>query len=753
MPSVKSIWARIPLLKLLLVAMVLLAAFLVYLDISLQRAFAGKLWAMPAQVYARPLELYTGAKLSKAQLRQELAMLGYRSVASAGAAGEVSWGADVSLVSRSFNFAGELEPSRRLRLTFDGDYISAMQSSDDAAIVRLDPLPIGSLSPTHSEDRLLVSLAQVPLPLQQLLVASEDRAFYEHRGVSLRGISRALLANIKQQRLSQGGSTLTQQLVKNYFLTNERSLQRKLVEVLMALLLELHLDKNTILESYINEIYLGQDGPRAIHGFGLASEYYFEKPVAALALHEQALLVALVRGPSYYNPFRNPERALQRRNLMLDLAAEQGFIGVSAAKQAKQASLQLVAKQDRKSPRMPAYLELVRRQLQQHYSDDDLSSEGLRIFTHFDPYVQAQTEQAVSTTITQLPTAERLQAAAVMVRPQSGEVVAVVGDKNPRYPGFNRALDAKRHVGSVIKPAVFLAALMQPQQYHLLSPLSDNAQAWPQPDGSQWAPTNFDGRSHGEVPLYKALANSYNQATASLGMSLGVPHVLALIKTLGIERTVAPYPSVLLGAIDLSPFEVAQMYQTIAGSGFYAQLNSIQAVVAADGRVLNRFGLVLEQRIDSASMALLQFALNRVTIEGSAKSLAWRLPDRVVAGKTGTSNEARDSWFAGFSGDLLGVVWVGDDDNTPTALTGASGALPVWAKVFHRAAHDDVVLNRSAELGYLGYKPATGQTFDTRCGNYLQVPFRREYMPEPAVKCRGETLLNTIRDRVIEWLQ
>ena len=735
----KRFLARIPFIKLFIVGLVLLVAFLVYLDANLQKAFSGKLWAMPAQVYARPLELYEGAELSKAQLRQELDMLGYRAVKKALREGEVAWGPQIQLVSRSFKFAGELEPSRHISLQIAGDRITQMRSSDSAAIIRLDPLNIGSLSPSHSEDRLLVSLAQVPKPLQQLLVASEDRAFYDHRGVSLRGVSRAILANIKQQRLSQGGSTLTQQLVKNYFLTNERTLKRKLVEVCMAVLLEFHLDKNTILESYINEIYLGQDGPRAIHGFGLASEYYFEKPVEALALHEQALLVALVRGPSYYNPFRNKDRALSRRNLMLDLAAEQGFISKAEATKAKQQVLMLVAKKDRKSLRMPAYLELVRRQLQQYYSDADLSSEGLRIFTHFDPIVQAETERAVMKVVPSLNGGIHLQAAAIMVKPQSGAVVAVVGDKNPRYPGFNRALDAKRHVGSVIKPAVYLTALLQAQQYHLLSPLSDDASEWPQADGSVWSPSNFDGKSHGEVVLYKAMANSYNQAAANLGMSLGLPAVIDVIKRLGIDQAIPEYPSVLLGALNLSPLQVAQMYQTIAGSGFYSELNSIQVVVDEDDHVLNRFGLTLEQRVDSKSMALLQFALNRVTIEGSAKSLAWLMPKRVVAGKTGTSNELRDSWFAGFSGDLLGVVWLGRDDNTPTAVTGASGALRVWAKAFNALADEDVQLSHNAELAYLGYEPETGETYDVACNR--------------PIKCGSGNLINTIQQRVREWFK
>ncbi len=743
---------RIPYIKLSIVFIVCLCAWLIYLDAHLQKAFSGRLWAQPAQVYARPLELYEGAPLSLKALKQELDMLSYRYVSRPSEPGQATLGGSLVVHTKGFVFDDDHEPARKLSFQIINDRVSGFKSNDGSPIARVEPLSIGSLSPSHSEDRLLVSLADVPKPLQQLLVASEDRSFYQHHGISLRGISRAVLANIKQQRLSQGGSTLTQQLVKNYFLTAERTLQRKLVEIFMSLLLELHLDKDKILESYINEIYLGQDGPRAIHGFGLASEYYFEKPVSRLALHEQALLVALVRGPSYYNPIRNKERAKKRRDLMLDLAVGQQFISAKQAKLAKAKPVLIVKSEQRKSKRMPAYLDLVRRQLQSFYSDDDLSSEGLTVFTHFDPVVQAKTENAVARTMNRLPSSKALQAAAIVAEPNSGNLLAIVGDKNARYPGFNRALDARRHVGSVIKPAVYLSALLKPETFNLLSPLVDEAIEWPLSDGSIWAPQNFDKVSHGDTVLYKALANSYNQATAHLGYRLGLPDVISRIKQLGIDTEIPEYPSVLLGALSLSPLQITQMYQTIAGNGFYAQLNTIRAVMNHKGEVLQRFPLVLEQRFDSESMSLLQFAMNRVTIEGSGKRLASLLPGMAVAGKTGTSSQLRDSWFAGFSGDYVGVVWLGRDDNEPMGLTGAGGALKVWGDLFNGLAKQDVSLVQSERLSFLGYDASTGLLYKANCNRSLTVPFIAANEPEADVSCGMNNVLDDIKKRVFEWL-
>lgn len=741
---------RIPYVKLSIVTVVAIAVWLVFLDAKLVSAISGRMWAQPAVIYARPLEIYEGASISSQQLAYELKALGYKKTAKVKQAGQYAQQGMWTLHSHSFQFDDGLQKAQKASFVIRDGVVAAFKSAEP--ILRLEPLVIGRVSPTHVEDRLLVSLDEVPTPLKSMLVASEDRAFYEHYGISIRGITRALVANLKQQRLSQGGSTLTQQLVKNYFLSAERSLARKIPEIFMSLLLELHLDKDQILENYINEIYLAQNGPRAVHGFGLASQYFFEKSVTDLALHEQALLVALVRGPSYYNPFRNPERATKRRNLMLDLAASQGFVSEAEANQAKRKPLSVVKTTQRKSLRQPAYLDLVKAELRQHYSNEDLSNDGLRVFTHFDPWVQHNAEQAVVNTVTQLGE-DQLQAAAVVALPDTGNVIAVVGDRNPRYPGFNRAVDAKRHVGSVIKPAVYLAALQQPQQFNLITAIEDAPLSWPQDDGSIWEPVNFDKTSHGQVPLYQALSRSLNQATARLGQQIGMAAFEKTLADLGLSINQPLFPAALLGAIELSPMDIAQMYQTIASHGFYAELNTVRVVSNDSGVLLSHYPLVFEQRIDNESLALLQFALNRVTIEGSGRSLSYRLPNIAVAGKTGTSNQQRDSWFAGFSGDYLAVTWLGFDDNRPTPFTGASGALKVWAAMLKPIANENIYFPASDELSYMAYDATTAELYTAGCEGPMLVPFIASDSPKATKTCRQPLSIKSLREKVLEWFR
>jgi len=321
-------------LKLGLVGLVILAGFAVYLDAVVQEKFSGKRWTVPAKVYARPLELFVGQKLAKDDFLRELDALGYRRESAANGPGAVAVaGNNIELHSRGFQFYEGAEPSQKVRVRFSGDYVAGLTQADGSnlAVARLEPLLIGGLYPAHQEDRILIKLDQVPAYLIDALVAVEDRDYFEHFGVSPKGIARALWINATSGRLVQGGSTLTQQLVKNFYLTNERTLGRKVTEAMMAVLLELHYDKREILEAYMNEVFLGQDGQRAVHGFGLASQYFFSQPVSELKLEQVALLVGMVKGPTYFNPRRNPERALARRNLVIDLLAEQGSITAEEA--------------------------------------------------------------------------------------------------------------------------------------------------------------------------------------------------------------------------------------------------------------------------------------------------------------------------------------------------------------------------------------------------------------------------------------
>jgi len=504
-------------------------------------------------------------------------------------------------------------------------------------------------------------------------------------GISFRGIMRAAVENFKAGEMVQGGSTITQQLVKNFYLTPERKMARKLNEAAMAMLLEFHYTKKQILEAYLNEVNMGQDGDRAIHGMGVGAQFYFNRPIEELKLHEIALLISVVRAPSYYNPRKHPDRTLQRRNMILDLMAEQKMIMPAQALEAKTQPLGVVDEvQDSAFP-YPAFLEVVRRQLREDYREEDLRSEGLQIFTTLDPILQKQAEKSMVEGIKRLEKENKqrvknLEGAIVISNNENGELLAVVNGKKPHYAGFNRPLNATRPIGSLVKAAIYLAALEQPSLYSLTSTLSDTPYEWTDKNtGEKWNPQNYDYRSHGNVPLFKALSYSYNLATVRLGMELGLDKVYNTLRKMGIEREFPIYPSMLLGSVSLTPLEVTQMYQTIASGGFRIPVRAIRDVLKHDGQPLQRYALSVEQRFDSAAIFLLNYALQQAVRQGTGRLVAQDIPnDMILAGKTGTTNDLRDSWFAGFGSELLTVVWLGRDDNKSMGLSGSSGAMRIW---------------------------------------------------------------------------
>lgn len=748
------------LLKLSLVGLVLLAGVAVYLDAVVQEKFSGKRWTVPAKVYARPLELFVGQKLGREDFLAELTALGYRRESAGSGPGAFTVSGNlVELHSRGFQFYEGLEPAQRIRVRFAGQAVAELSQGSGAAlaVARLEPLLIGGLYPAHHEDRVLIKLDQVPPYLVETLVAVEDREFWNHHGVSLKSIARAVWVNASAGQLRQGGSTLTQQLVKNFYLTGERSLQRKLTEAMMAVLLELHYDKQAILEAYLNEVFLGQDGQRAVHGFGLASQYFFSQPLSELKLHQVALLVGMVKGPTYYNPRRQPERALARRNLVLDLLAEQGVVTAEQAAQAKAQPLAITQRGSLADSSFPAFLDLVKRQLRQDYREEDLTEEGLRIFTSFDPILQVKAEAALSETFKRLAGrkgVEQVEAAMLVSNPETGEVQAMIGSRQPRFAGFNRVLDAVRPIGSLIKPAVYLTALERPSQYTLTSWLADQPFSVKGQDGQVWRPQNYDRQAHGDVFLYQALANSYNLSTAKLGLELGVPSVLKTLERLGVSREWPAYPSMLLGAGALSPMEVAGMYQTLANGGFNTPLRAIRSVLTAEGEPLGRYPFQVQQRFDPGAIYLTQAAMQRVMREGTGRSVYARLPASLtLAGKTGTSNDSRDSWFAGFGQDLLAVVWLGRDDNGKTPLTGATGALQVWTDFMVKANPRSLSMPMPDNVRLAWIDPRTGQGSDSGCPGAVQMPYIRGSEPAPGVPCGAGAPAGAVMDWVKGWLE
>lgn len=641
-------------------------------------------WDVPAQVYAAPLELYRGRPLSQQGLVVELTRLGYRESARAERAATFArHGRHIELETRAFSDPDGDRPERFVDVTFSSGGIASLADADGGqpAVVQLDPLLIGSIFPSHGEDRLILAPEQIPDLLTDALKVVEDRRFDEHFGIDLRAIGRAAFVDLAHGEIRQGGSTLTQQLVRSYFLTTKRTWWRKLREAFMAVALEMHESKQALMTAYVNEVYLGQDGARAIHGFGLASRFYFGKPLGELDLSEMALLIAQVRGPSYYDPRRHPQRALARRNLVLDQMHEFGLISDVDHARACAADLGVLAGASHRTSYYAAFLDLLRRQLRRDYGETDLAKKGLHVFSTLDAAVQSAAETAVASELDALQ-ADRppLEGAAVVTNPYNGEVRALIGGRRANFDGFDRALDASRPVGSLLKPVVYLAALEAGRS--LADLIDDEPIDVPLPNGEVWTPTNFDHEAHGAVTAVRALAESLNMATVRLGVSIGVDKVADLLERLGLDRRPAPYPSLLLGAIDLTPLDVAQIYNTLANGGFRVPLKTVRAVVDAEGRTVQRYPLRLEQASPAGDVYALNRALVQVIERGTGRSLRARLPEGLTAaGKTGTSDGLRDSWFAGFTNQHLVVVWVGNDDNEPITLTGATGAGRVWSRI------------------------------------------------------------------------
>ena len=670
-----------------LLACVLVAGYLFHLDRTITKTFEGRRWSIPAQVYAQPLELFTGIELSQAELRRELDRLGYQQRSTLDVPGTYNTkGNRLRAHLRGFEFMDGYRDSMQLSASFAGNSLSALTTNGTPqVIVQLEPANIGSFFPSHGEDRVILSPQQVPELLRKGLKLVEDKKFDSHHGFDLRGILRALLVNLRAGETQQGGSTLTQQLVKSYFLDNRRTYTRKLRELAMAIILDARFEKSDLLNAYINEIYLAQDGQRAIHGFGLGSQFYFNKPLAELDTHEIALLLTVIRGPSFYNPWRQPDRVRERRDRIISTLQEGDLISAEQANSAKRQGLTLAGNARPRGAYYPAFMDLVRSQLKSSYPAKSLATEGLRIFTTLKPHVQERLQDSATQTLAQLQVTQppktssdpeqddTLQVAALATQSQTGDVLALLGGRT--RGGFNRALKASRPIGSLVKPAVYLTALERPD-FHLASPIQDSQVNLPQPNGEIWTPSNFDDEEHGQVPLVRALADSLNLATVQLGLDIGVEKITSRLAELINEFKTNAYPSVLLGAVSMNVLQVGELYGNFASGGFHTTPTAVIAVLDESNVPISRYPLETSQSIDSETNEQLVEAMKITMSRGTGRRSS--LAQQGVAGKTGTSNDFRDSWFAGFDAATLAVVWVGHDNNTPTGLTGSSGSMRVW---------------------------------------------------------------------------
>lgn len=753
----KKPWKRKLFFRLCVVGFVVLAAYMLYLDAHIKRTFNGSIWQIPAQVYARPLVMAVGDEVTKTEVKDELALLGYRKTSDVTSSGVYFFTNDTLVIyRRAFHFPDGYEGARRLKISWNGKRIvsiidlNTQQSLNQA---RLEPWLVSRLVSSSREDRMLVDPLSTPHTLIEALTLTEDKDFYKHHGVAPKSILRALITNVAAGRTVQGGSTLTQQLVKNVFLTRERSIVRKLKEALMALIIDARYSKERILTAYLNEVYLGQNGDMAIHGFGLAAHYFFNRPLDELPVQHLAMLVGMVKGPSYYNPIRFPERALERRNLVLRILLENNAISTAAYQTMVASPIGLNTSGKLASGKFPAFMDKVRRELKLILAKPSLRESGLKVFTTIDINAQRRAEKALVTTLNNKQTSvkAKLEGAVLVSNVNSGEIRAIVGGRRTDFRGFNRALDAVRPIGSLAKPIVYLTALEDPTQYNLATPLVDLPISLPDKGGVQWQPQNADKTFREQVPLITALTDSLNVPSVRLGMEVGLEHIIDNFKFMGASTPIPNVPSITLGAMALPMLEVNQVYQTLANGGQYIPLHTVKSIVSSNNTLLWQHADYTDQVISEDATYLTNYALHQVTQTGTAKAIGERFANVFMAAKTGTTDDYRDSWFAGFDRQDLMTVWVGNDENKPINLSGASGAMPVFIAYQSMQEPKSLAQRFPKRLGIAHFDIKTGNPIVPGCGETLSVPAVLDVLPQNIKDCSARPTRRPKRQREKSW--
>jgi len=666
--------------------------------------FEGQKWRFPSKVYSDSYLLYVGINLRLDDLAEKLRRLGYYETQSApkskGEYRVAKADGAVDIFLHDFSYPTEQVKGFPVRIVLHGNFVSRIENPTNGKemfSLELEPELVTGLYKQIWQERRVVKLSEVPPLLIKSILAIEDERFYSHHGVDPIGVLRAMWVNLRSFSFQQGGSTLTQQLMKNFLLTDERTLTRKIPEAVMALIAERKYSKDVILENYLNEIYLGQRGSQGIFGVWEAAQFYFSKSLSDLTVGESALLAGLIRAPNRLSPYKSAEAATKRRNVVLGKLLDDQIINRKQYDTALREKLpqRALAKVTNDAP---FYVDYLRRELEQNYSNDVLTQEGLRIFTSLDLQLQRIADRALTEGLKKLEAShpalkkkgadDSLEGAIIVLRPQTGEIKAMIGGRNYQKSQFNRVFQARRQPGSIFKPFVYLAALMYGGQsgvrYTPDTVLNDSQFTWSY-DGQEWQPNNYNNEYFGAVTFRRALESSLNSATGRVAQDVGIRRVRDLAYRLGIQSPLPTVPSLALGSAEVTPLEVAVAFSTLANNGVRTRPLAVKQVIDQNTKVLEKRDVRVEQVVSpplaNAMNQLLKGVLDRGTATG-ARRLGFTRP---AAGKTGTTNDYKDAWFVGYTPDLLAVVWVGFDGQSKLNLSGADAALPIWTE-FMKAA-------------------------------------------------------------------
>jgi len=745
LPPYRRVWLGV--LAFGCTALIALSLYSVHLYHQVEARFSGRRWSIPSQIFSDVTLLYPGMRINRSLFEAKLRRLGYRAVSrTPRRKGEMRVKPGViELFLHDLNLPEEARAGYAVRLEFAGPTLAALEPmtpGPSVPLVTLEPELLGSFFGPQREKRELIAIDRMPRHVTDAVLAAEDSRFYHHFGLDWRSIGRALLANIRSGGIRQGGSTITQQLAKNFFLTPERTFTRKLKEMLLALVIEARYDKATILEIYLNEIYFGQNGSVSINGIGEASRFYFDKPARDLTIGEAAVLAGLIKSPNTYSPYIDPERCRERRNAVLRAMQRHGWITAQEDAAARQAPVQPAGVNTHHST--PAYfIDYLSGQLAELYAPEALASLGLSIYTTIDTQVQQAAETALTKGLARLEAAmpadrasasaaEPLQGAVVVLKPQTGAVLAMVGGRDYGLSQFNRITQARRQAGSTFKVFTYLAALED--NFTPISALSNEPRTY-MVDGKPWQPRNAGTLDTPVISLREALARSVNRATVDLAMRIGLDAVVRTAQSFGFSTPLKPFPSLALGAVDVIPLELARAYCVFPAAGLLPNPVGLRDVFDDRQQPLTRRHMTVRRVVSPARAFLMTSLMRSVVIHGTARGLAdWGI-QFPVAGKTGTTNDSRDAWFVGYTPDILILVWVGYDSGAPIHASGAGAALPIWAALARAIPHQITGADFSAPPGVEAVTICARDGFPALnggCGETMTEWFPEGKVPEAA---------------------